>query len=172
MPVSDRFSRSQFFTRNFSAQPCQPLSSALRPWALSSLSLPRDSGSSPSLAGRVLASSTPHKRTFDDSTQFPNIEDYITAAGAKGVIDLIRTKMLCKKLQPDLFKCRSWIIPQAELFTKEALDHLIARATTPVILVSTEDVKIDKKRKLYMPRRDKRRLVQDLITEGYPADGG
>ena len=78
------------------------------------------------------------KSTFKDVVDFQCVDESIRGDNTIGVKG---PRQICKKLQPTLDGNPIWIIRQSELFTADAIKHLVASASTQVILVGSNVVK-------------------------------
>ena len=89
------------------------------------------------------------KTTFKAAVVFPLISQHIKADGTIGIKG---AQQICKKLQPTLDGDPIWVIEQSDLFTEEAVKHIISSASTKVILVGNNKVNIDCECLLRMPK--------------------
>ena len=108
--------------------------------------------------------------TFDAADEFPYIGRFVKDDQKGGKIDLSGAIEICKNLQPNLSGTEIWVIRQAELFTKEAVQHIVANTGTPVILSGIKHVNIDRARCVFMPDHSPKKLVLTMMGQGHLAE--
>ena len=109
-------------------------------------------------------------KTFEHAAEVPEIGRHVVDDNEDGKIDLNGAVEICKGLQSDLRGRRLWIIRQADLLTKEAVEYITSHTASQVILVGLKFVNIDKDRWLYMPDHNKKGLVRTMMDLGHSAE--